>query len=205
MLPTNEKSNITSALHYNNILRIVHDNYECNSKDGLFKHIYIVSDDELKDGNWHLDLALEGSNFMKPRKTLHKIDRVDKNCKKIIATTDESFYEGKLCLFPKLSRAFIEKFVEEYNKGNHITKVMVEYNEYDDGDRDADGYPISKYRPKVNFKDNTITIKKVKDSWNRDEVIELLTKAIKDCEEYELFNHWSGKYRNLDKWIEENI
>jgi hypothetical protein len=35
------------------------------------------------------------------------------------------------------------------------------------------------YEPKINSKDNTITIKKLKDSWNKKEIINLL-KSLKN-------------------------
>jgi len=50
---------------------------------------------------------------------------------------------------------------------------------------------------KVNPKDNTITIKKLKDSWNKDEVIELIYKYCK-----EITQCISEKD---EKWIEENL
>lgn len=39
----------------------------------------------------------------------------------------------------------------------------------------------------------------------KQELIELLTKSMKECEEYELFNHQSGEYHNLNEWIKENL
>ena len=52
-------------------------------------------------------------------------------------------------------------------------------------------------RLKINLKDNTITIKKVKDSWNREEVENLIYSAMKDrC--YTTVAEWQ-------KWIEENL
>lgn len=55
-----------------------------------------------------------------------------------------------------------------------------------------------KQRLKINPKDNTITIKEVKDSWNREEVIQLIKKFNKDC----TGQPW---YEFDDKWIEENL
>ena len=51
-------------------------------------------------------------------------------------------------------------------------------------------------RVKVNPKDTTITIKKVKDSWNREEVIELI----------KCFDRGINRpITNVNKWIEENL
>ena len=49
-------------------------------------------------------------------------------------------------------------------------------------------------RLKVNPKDNTITIKKVKDSWNREEILNDIEQAIIQGLDI-------GQYR--DKWIKE--
>lgn len=50
-----------------------------------------------------------------------------------------------------------------------------------------------------------IPIAPVKDTFIREEVIALLTKVIKDSHTDELEEHYSGDYRNLNKWIEENL
>lgn len=98
----------------------------------------------------------------------------------------------------------VEKMAEEYNKGNVITDVLVEYEEgkYDLDElreRHLKGLPhsYSYSNLKVNPKDNTITIKKVKDSWNREEVINIIhqlrsDRVIKDTEK-------------MNRWIEENL
>jgi hypothetical protein len=52
--------------------------------------------------------------------------------------------------------------------------------------------------------DNTITIKPVKDSWNREELEKLLFKIA----QYAIRSEKSGQkfqLSNLDKWIEENL
>ena len=50
---------------------------------------------------------------------------------------------------------------------------------------------------KVNSSDNTITIRKMKDSWSREEVVSLFREAI---------NYGKDYNGNLsEKWIEENI
>lgn len=59
---------------------------------------------------------------------------------------------------------------------------------------------VKRIRPKINPKDNTITIKKLKDSWNREEVIELFKKY----KDYEL-GKTNWHQGNLIKWIEENL
>ena len=117
--------------------------------------------------------------------------------REVLATTDESLN------LPQPSQQFIEKFVEEYNRGNIITDVLVEYelisNEEYFGNtvNPDDDVPYFDERLKINHKDSTITIKKVKDSWNREEVENLIYTAMKDrC--YTTIAEWK-------KWIEENL
>ena len=56
------------------------------------------------------------------------------------------------------------------------------------------------YRLKINPKDNTITIKPIKDSWNREEVVSL----IKDYRN-QLVPVNSLLIEETNKWIEQNL
>ena len=139
--------------------------------------------------------------------------------KKIIATTDESLYFKDTNKNPKQymgsymsmslgenlsqpSQQFIEKYIEEYNKGNIITDVLIEYElisneEYFGNTVNPDNdVPYFDEKLKINPKDNTITIKKVKDSYTREEILD-------DIEQSIIQGLNIGQYR--DKWIEENL
>ena len=165
--------------------------------------------------------------------------------REVLATTDESLKieidgnRGDLLPdvsfdveLPKPSDSFISKYIEEYNRGNIITDVLVEYEiksnaglghnewvhlQHIEGKRylpvkikantHQDTYELGKediledfeieINLKINPKDNTITIKKAKDSWNREEVENLIYSAMKDrC--YTTVAEWQ-------KWIEENL
>ena len=124
------------------------------------QNLYIISDDEIKKGDYYIIddvpelLKNNGLKF------------IDDYCKKVIATTDTSLYihqketislPERVFYLPQPSRQFIEKYIEEYNKGNIITDVLVGY-EYLLDDRAVLPY----WNLKVNTKDNTITIKKLK-------------------------------------------
>ena len=125
-------------------------------------HIYITSDEEIKDGDYYYDNIVlqvrQWKSFMIYNKLQHK---------KIIATTDASLG------LPQPSQQFIEKYIEEYNKGNVITDVLVEY-EYLLDDRTVLPY----WKLKMNTKNNTITItiKKLKETYSKDEVYQILEK-----------------------------
>ena len=196
MLPTNKKASIgdysiskvneeiNQKLFYG---KIIQEPYNCSVTN---YHLYILSDEEIKEEDW--------SYSPKGTPSIQRIDRQvcqdrrDYGWRKIIATTDSSLTplvdildsngESKAEVqLPTLSQGFIEKFISEYNKGNIIQEVMVEYNvdysNFTDWKEDEKGtYVEHLTNLKINPKDNTITIKKVKESWNREEVKYLLSR-----------------------------
>lgn len=168
------------------------------------QHLYITSDEKIKEMDWYYlsfdnSINLASPTFMKGLKT---------NCFKIIATTDKSLKFGedisgviRYKSLPTPSSEWIQYYISEYNKGNVITKVMVEYmvaniKEYID-EQDAYGYDNFVHHLKVNS-DNTINIKSAKTSWSREEVIEF-AKLLKGTS-IDRFNE-----DNINQWIEENI
>ena len=174
----------------------------------MFKpqHLYITSDDEIKEGDWFINIRQ--GYIGKPSKCIRKY--------KIIATTDTSlkiktYYEiedNQEINLPQPSQQFIDKYIEEYNKGNIITDVLVEYEKTNIGSI----INVSKRnfieQLKINPKDNTITIKKLKDNWNREEVIGLLKLIKKDTInsiELDIDSDNLICDLNINKWIEENL
>ena len=212
------------------------------------QHLYIISDDEIKEGDWFYNIhsKIVGRaefNFGK-----------DELAKKIIATTDTSLgnyiwkqtnKKSKLyniqqniettkkvfIPLPQSSQQFIEKYIEEYNKGQQITECLVEYEEI---------YPKHfTYNPNENIitrlkvdKNNIITIKKVKDSYTQEEVDRLLDEKaskttaemlekFKDYKRKDEVIKFAEKYARMvtekkiglnaykfihnRKWIEENL
>lgn len=168
-------------------------------------HLYILSDDKIKTGDWVLDLN-DNSIFqiqIQPNTIINKY-------KKIIATTNLSlakqvFHKDSTptnnysYVLPQPSPQFIQKFIEEWNKDNKITEIMVDYwcgeQNCNCTTREQDCFRAKQNLiPKVD-KNNQITITKVKDSWSREEVIELLLSLNKD------------KPGNFDcsAWISENL
>jgi len=103
------------------------------------QHLYILSNDEIKEGvdyyyDSHNNLILKSSS-----NSDHKVYKY----KKVCATTDsslklnsvkipvssdftlEQISENMPCL-PQIPKSFIEYFISEFNKGNLISKVLVE-------------------------------------------------------------------------------
>ena len=196
------------------------------------QHLYFLSDEEIKEGDWYYTPYnscpfgdTSGVN------QCHNPKALDEGCHKIIASTDLSLFTStKLsdhnpkfpedadvinAYLPQPSQAFIEKYVAEYNKGNIIIDIDVEYElkpiskklPFEYGNLIDANNPLN-HQLKINSKDNTITIKKIKDSWNREELINLISdheydKGIVDWEAlvpalfsevgYKLSENWKNK------------
>lgn len=215
MLPTNEKANLVLK-NATNQLMILPTGHIGTNRSLLTQpqNLYFLLDEEIKDGDWFVMngcIVRQCESTNKEPHTIHTV--VDSTggihhvsvCEKIIATTDTSLTEkiemlgtGSTYIFnlPQPSQSFIEKFVEEYNKGNIITEVMVEYNEsITEIPRPYKSYSEIEHLDgtlKINPKDNTITIRKMKDSWNREEVIALL-------------HHFKFCGDNVEEFVEQNL
>lgn len=181
------------------------------------QHLYVLSNEEIRVGDWCIsDLA-----GAKPFICTNLLYAETYNCKKIIATTDTSLSpklhigeivdesypkEFRSSILPQPSQSFIQTYIEEYNKRNIITEVLVEYEL---SSSFADIEILNKdfeTKLKINPEDNTITIKKVKDSWNKEEI----TKIVLAYHMYAFYkdpkqeDYERQKY-GIEKWIEENL
>ena len=168
MLSTNEPSKIGNLATYQkrSLAKVIKEGINPIGSTVQFWNLYIISDDEIKENNTHFYNPHSGQLHISGNHTDYIA--INKNgCKKIIATTDVSLG------LPQPSQQFIQKYIEEYNKGNIITDVLVEY-EYLLDDRAVLPY----WNLKVNPKDNTITIKKVKEIYTKEEVYQILEKYI---------------------------
>jgi len=209
MLPTNQKATVNSIVTRpsDNRMAIVNVLTVNDPQPSIHHHIYIVSDEIINDGDWYMN----GKYIYQADRHYQKAN----NDKKIIATTDcLEYFTGEIVSnryaikkqIPKPSKAFIEKFVDSYNKNIVIDNVLVEYEEYDHDEEWSDiggAYETFKERVKVNPKDNTITIKKSKDTFTRKEVIVLLNKL---NETLNIVNtpEFEGEI-TLEDWINKNI
>lgn len=208
-----------------------------------YHHLYILSDEEIKEGDWYIHSGIDGQgksystiNYcVKPtriptdeqynslvspefnRDTLFVDGMFAKDCKKIIATTDKSLSpfmgfdteSGKDLsdYIPSIPQSFIDYYIAEYNKGNVITEVEVEYEKYmTDGwipsynDPDNIGCAPNAefdYRLKVN-PDNTINIYSIKTSWTKDEHFLDMQYYMEYClnNEYITPQEWIEKYKH---------
>lgn len=217
MLPTSQKINRGIWLRKKNFLDDPYLFFNMivtpTQSNECYQHLYIISNEKLKAGDWYY-IYIKGLHFIPQINQLLKSDiesglyeKWKADCKKIIATTDTSLKignnsgkreDGISISSPQPSKEFVKKYVDSYNKGEIITDVLVEYEGIEWLDR-----PLE-YFPKINPKDNTITVKKLKDSWNREEVIDILhvygLNLIEQIETKSL-----EEQVDINKWIEENL
>ena len=204
MLSTNNKSDLRfirgydrNVLGYNPLMGSIQLH---NNKDSTisYQHIYIISDGEIKKDELYCSPMGIVSRY-------NGIEKLPSNWRKIIATTDESLS------LPQLSQQFIEKYIEEYNKGNIITEGLVEvevdlenYNNWEPP------FPYKSLDEQVFYKlkldsQNTITIRKIKDSWNREELSDKMQELAYIISFKTKFNNTNECAIFVDKWIEENL
>ena len=213
MLPTNEKSHIYHIVNVDKLRYVTGIHKEDleqfpNQSNTQNQHLYILSDDEIKEGDYLISITgniLKCNNPHRKEIQLHSIG-------KIIATTD-SFLN-----LPQPSQAFIKKYCES---NGEIDKVMVAYyqqyyHSINDEDNGTNSWTkISKeefeiksskrdYFDEFDFKEwlktnskNEVSISPVKSSWTKEEV-------------YDLVNKFSFKYTKLTSretilWLEENL
>ena len=167
--------------------------------------VYVTSSDEIKEGDWCLQTNYP-INFTKPIKALfHILENLKGNfiegihisCyKKIIASNDPELHKDGVV---KIGLPFIEKYITEYNKGNVIKEVNVEYEiEYiEDSTKEYTelGQPAIKIEtPKLNS-DGTIIIHKVQEVFTKED----MKKAFNS---FRIEEHWKSKY--FETWFEQN-
>jgi hypothetical protein len=174
------------------------------------KHLYILSDDEIKEGDWFVWASNgeeeNGWNLERCKK-LSETDVLNTNYKiqkKIIATTDSSLkiYESETLakasgfslksddiLLPRLSGSFVEKYIELYNNGNPIVDVMVEYYEHIIGNMGSMDYP--------NFE----TELRLKLHSNNEVIISLIDEDEKKYSKKEIYNFLEDNFLNIRNTI----
>ena len=138
-----------------------------------YKHLYIISDEEIKEGDYVIGIhGLFGP--------YEKGDTLYGTPPKVIATTDTSLN------LPKPKQAFIDKYINEYNKGDVINDILVEIEKYDDMTQIDTIF-------KVNG-NNEITIHPVKTLWSADDMYLNMQYYMEYCE--------SNGYITPKDWIE---
>jgi hypothetical protein len=226
MLPTDGKAILGLGLskqgmliHYGNTINIENDQYFQK------QHLYILSDDEIKDNDYYIEenhTFQTNCNFVRLN--------MNKDILKVIASTDSSltvkdttkevYGKSPNKLLPSIPQSFIDLYVSEFNKGNKIEEVMVEYDEhiesacicdtqekltkcihYGGGENCMRRFDDGKFWHKWDMlklnSGNTINIRLIKDSWTREEVIGMLNQVnVLSCHKTDF---------DLEEWIESNL
>lgn len=149
MLPT-EKATIIYKFEETN--KLIFSNHPNQHELATPQHLYFTSDEEIKEGDW----CVNANNTIVQYRQLYRDKEI---LRKIISSTNKS--SG----LPKPSKEFIEVYVKAHNEGKKIEEVLIQCNEKGLSLHGRGG-------------ERTITIKKVKDSWSRAEVIEFAKLAL---------------------------
>jgi len=210
MLPTEKASFITKRVKTGELLysyKIFANNSIYGEAVNINQHLYFLSDEEIKMGDW---LLADGYKRLSPKNQHLSIAKADEGqfaamregytAKKITASTDESLG------LPRPS----DKFIKKYCELDGIEEVQIEYKEIETGwSIGSDGTGKNDYyydwQPKV-APDNTITIKSAKNSWNKEEIYNLIKNFNSDAGSYNRINETSQLPESLiSNWLEENI
>jgi len=185
--------------------------------DNKLSHLYILSDDNLIEGDWCYNISSQ-TMFKADKELIELINDPDVTLttnKKIIATTDKSLLteidcpdciEGcevfhAICL-PSIPEYFIKYYIEQYNLGNVIQEVHVlcdEFNNVEIFSGSTDEIIININISNKNYFqfEAALQVEKV---YSRTEVIKLLHSLAHDVS----INQWNS-FEKVDIWIGQNL
>lgn len=174
------------------------------------KHLYIISDEEIKEGDWHIDKETKNLS----NASLKYVD----NCfyEKVIATTDNLLKECDGCKRNKNTSGAIytcscsklpqipESFVGAYAQQDGISEVQLEMI---CGSCGLSGIDKFHHKMDCSYKDGSLLKIKLRDdgtviihpakTYSRAEVGEKCQKAVRFYKQYGYFPK--------DEWIEQNL
>ena len=143
------------------------------------QHLYVLGGDSIRAGEPYMWMDNKAISTATTNDLIHLSKHLKEgHIKPILATTDRELYNripmnGGHFLnasLPKLRDSFVSKFMEQYNKGNVLTDVMVEYeDDLNQDDYDKDGF-AAKCRLKLD--NGCIITHKVQNSFTREEMLE---------------------------------
>jgi len=219
MLPTEKASKIfikdgilKDSFGYRNI---------CVKSDGyLPQHIHILSDDEIKEGDWYIAFNVDGEEMELRNSIKHLVKGLDR---KVIATTDKSLSiliaggtdgnAGMWEIYPKLQESFIKAYIKAYNEGNPITEVEVEYETLYKNKKGLQPFPDEKCEEHIQQlklnSDNTIIIhSKEEKMYSREDLYMSASFVVDQIAANRGNSDWNMKTTPkmiVDKWIKENL
>jgi hypothetical protein len=171
MLPTKKASNISLGNSGKGFIYHTHTKPEYTNR--IYQYLYIVSNNEIKEGDW---VVLGNKSGIQKMNHLDMVDYLSSDSldtKKIEATTDiliiKQGNENQVTIIvPQIPQSFIEAYVKAEGK---ITEVDVEMEEIISKSMNKEQFPDI-IRIKTRH-DNTIIIHQSK-TYTRDEVIALM-------------------------------
>ncbi len=146
MLPTQKSNNVGDIVMRpsDKRLAIINILTTGDSQETINQHLYVISDDEIKEGDWYYNSQVN-IIIQTTKDTIDKVGGLrvfERSCKKIIATTDKSLKiddrdynslgKSNLMPLPQIPESFIKHYIEEYNKGNIITTIELENGDIND-------------------------------------------------------------------------
>lgn len=208
--------------HYRGYLT---QDYLTNVLNGSSYNLYVLSDDTFTKGDWCVReyYPSNGGFTREVQQFKNNVDYTGSLAfKKIIATTDKLLLSKTIVdkdeigniynhlYLPRLSQDFIKSYISSFNAGSPITEVEVEmeivYTDTIVGT--GDGEYQERYKTiKIN-PDNTISISPVKDTFTREEVIDVILKFKSDLMNQKIrfnMNKTESDSQKLNEWIKENL
>ncbi len=150
----------------------------------IFHNAYILSDEEIKEGDWVVNKNDKVFIYTKDSVSAKEY------CQKIIASSDKTLHYteeylgktlGKFTNFnvPQIRENVVKASIEDYNKGKKWEWVNVEYKELDECEETVDnqGNITGRYIQQLKLRpDNTVIIYPIQETFTREEVIEILVR-----------------------------
>jgi len=167
-------------------------------------HLYFTTDEVIREGDWFITDD-ENNDLIhaidEQWRALSKHEGLRELSRKIIASTDPNLGITDHRISPVPNFVDIpqpsQDFIKSYCKQGGIDEVDVEYNRFiPDWETDLIT-PYYDYKLKVDSH-NTITIHLIKDSWDREEVIEICRSLYSELKGY-------VPKTSFNEWIEENL
>ena len=203
MLPTEKATHLIKDI-VSGILTFDKDGY--GDTEYIPQHLYLISDDEIKEGDWYIATDIKSviqcnkvTTYIHGGSTQSPKDLA----KKIVATTDNTINVN----YPiaEIPESFIQAYIESYNNGKPITEVDLEYK--------LDNYNLKGNKRIITPKtrpDNTVIVHQAK-MYTRDEVEKLLGKILADSNNPKYTVQDRGDRFTMDqifplnKWIQDNL
>lgn len=147
--------------------------YSDREPEAINHHLYITSDDGIKEGDWYYskihNAIFQCTHSQQYFENEYKIIVTTDTSLKVYAGYDEDIsHMGIYNSLPYPPYSLVHEFITQYNKGNVITKVLVEYKQI--VANEIDGLQFMDYTPILKLTNNAVNTKFVKNNWTKEEL-----------------------------------